>query len=145
LLYKETALLLSDWNQFTLSDFLEPLSPSKLRGFSFNPKDKIVEFCELLMPRRTEIVKKVLKVTLIDGSTIYCAENLRFLKEEDHTYVEARHLVVGTKLLGVKSLPRTREYIVAQVEMRDREMRPAMVSSIRFNNFALGCGVFVHS
>lgn len=147
-LHVTTPLLSSQHTPFTLTGV------GRARGIAYNrrkgPRGQFLleqEFVDLLLPRPAD-PKKVIRVSLEGRDPFVVSIDQKFVREDGFTMVEAGFLCPGDRLLGLKSLvDNGGSYIVQSIENYN-DMKPSRqlldVSTVRYSNYALASGVFVH-
>jgi hypothetical protein len=147
-LHVTTPVLSSQHTPFTFNGV------ERARGIAYSrhkgPRGSIrltQEFVDLLLPRQS-VPKKVIQILLEGRDPFVVSIDQKFVMEDGVTMTEAGVLCPGDRLLGLKSLvDNGGSYIVQSTEIYN-DMKPSRqlldVSTVRFSNYALASGVFVH-
>lgn len=137
---KQTKILLSNHSQVTFEELLKDHQGA--RGHSYDSRHNGLEFCNFALPRETGLLRKVVEIELDSDEIIVSSLDQRFLLM-DGTAAEARELHMGLPLFGMKSVTGERLYLVRRTSIKDVTDRLITVRTLKYSNFALGCGVFV--
>ena len=147
-LHITTPVLSSQYTPFTFD------SVGRARGIAYSkrkgPRGQLVleqEFVDLLLPRHPD-PKRVIRILLEGRDPFVVSIDQRFFREDDLSMIDAGLLCPGDRLLGLKSLVENGgSYIVESIE-HFNDMKPTRelldISTVKYSNYALASGVFVH-
>lgn len=147
-LHRDTLLLSSQYVPFTFTGI------DRARGIAYRrhkqPSGQITltqEFVDLILPRQSR-QKPTVTVCLVGKDPFIVSSDQEFIRQSDLAIIPAKSLMPGDQLLGLRSLINDGELYIVEGIKNHNDMRLSHqlldVVSVRYRNYALSSGVFVH-